>query len=239
MNTRAIAKLFARSLAGGLISVSLWQQAAAQNNPPPAGPLDGIQVQLELILQQLGEIESKIDNQTTDLRGVTQNWDKKLDSTNGDAQGCNSDRFTCLFDDTVVRDNETGAVWERAPDIAGGPDSDGKRTWGPSIAHCINREVGGRKGFRLPLVEELASLVDTTNSNPALPTGHPFFNVQTSSYWTATTDADTDNFARNVDFSDGGTGGSSNKIGLGNIKYYAWCVRGGKFFDGNTHETIH
>ena len=42
--------------------------------------------------------------------------------------------------------------------------------------------VGGTKGWRLPSVAELASLVDPANSNPALPTGHPFSNVQSPFY---------------------------------------------------------
>ncbi len=97
----------------------------------------------------------------TDLRGVTQNWDKKLDATNGEANGCNSDRFTCIFPDAThpdgaaVRDNETGLVWERDPLIT-------SATWGAAIAHCASLEVGNRKGFHLPLLEQLTTLIDTS-----------------------------------------------------------------------------
>jgi hypothetical protein len=34
---------------------------------------------------------------------------------------------------------------------------------------------------------ELASLLDLENLNPALPTGHPFMNFQSSNYWSSTT----------------------------------------------------
>ena len=114
------------------------------------------------------------------------NWDKKLDSTNGNANGCNSDRFTCIFPDATfpdgaaVRDNETGLVWERTPDTTLFPN------WASAFGHCYKREVGGRKGWSLPTVEQLASLVDTSNSSPALPTGHPFQNV-VAIFWAART----------------------------------------------------
>jgi hypothetical protein len=103
----------------GILVVGLLSGPVMGQGPPPAGPFQDIQATLGIILDRLTDLEDKIDEQTTpatDLRGVTQNWDKQLDASNGDpATGCNSDRFTCLFGDTVVRDNETGLVWERSP----------------------------------------------------------------------------------------------------------------------------
>ena len=52
--------------------------------------------------------------------------------------------------------------------------------------HCPNKNVGGRKSWRLPSFPELASLIDPSNANPTLPTGHPFTNVQSAHYWSAT-----------------------------------------------------
>ncbi|MCA9423091.1 MAG: DUF1566 domain-containing protein [Nitrospira sp.] len=162
-----------------------------------------------------------------DLEGVTQNWDKKLDSTNGDANGCNSDRFTCLFGDTVVRDNETGLVWERDPDT-------GVRTWIHAISHCARREVGGRKGFHLPMLEQLATLVDSSNSDPTLPTGHPFLNVQSAEYWSATTDAGDPADAWVVGFGSG----SMDVKGKANGVIHAWCARGGQAYDGQDVQSV-
>ncbi len=59
---------------------------------------------------------------------------------------------------------------------------------------CTTRTTGNRKGWRLPSVHELASLIDSNNlsGNPDLPPGHPFTNVQGEPeiYWSATTAAE-------------------------------------------------
>jgi hypothetical protein len=140
------------------------------------------------------------------LLGVTQNWDKVLPA---------AQRFVVLvaFNNEAVRDNETGLVWERSPGLT-------IFGWKDARLHCPNKNVGGRKGWRLPSFPELASLIDPSNSNPTLPTGHPFSNVQAAHYWSATALADEPTSAWLVDFNLGvGTGG---KTGSG----HAWCVRG-------------
>jgi hypothetical protein len=87
--------------------------------------------------------------------------------------------------------------------------------------------VGNRKGWRLPTIQELASLVDPTQSNPALPAGHPFSNVQSSSfYWSATTFAFDASGVWVERFNDGGVG-PSNKSN----DYFVWFVRGGQGVD--------
>ena len=71
-------------------------------------------------------------------------------------------------------------------------------------------------------MHELASLVDPNQSNPALPPGHPFTNVQSSGYWSATTSADGPTIAWGVVFGDGGVS-TFGKI----APFFVWCVRGG------------
>jgi hypothetical protein len=141
------------------------------------------------------------------LAGVTQNWDKNLPS---------GSRFTVLsaFGGAAVRDNETGLVWAQSPALT-------VFGWKDARLHCPNRNIGGRKGWRLPSFPELASLIDPSNLNPTLPTGHPFSNVQADHYWSATALADEPTSAWLVDFSLGvGTGGKEV------ISGHAWCVRG-------------
>ena len=139
-----------------------------------------------------------------------QNWDKNLPSAS---------RFTVLaeFNGAAVRDNNTGLVWEQAP----APTS---AVFQDSTYGCANKTIAGQKGWRLPAIIELASLVDPSvvGPGPTLTVGHPFTNVQSALYWSATTHAVTPTTAWIVDFTTG-TLGSDNKS-TGN--HLAWCVRG-------------
>jgi hypothetical protein len=141
---------------------------------------------------------------------ATPSWGQKL-TTN---------RFVILanWNSEAVLDRETGLVWERSPDTT-------LRDWSLAQFHCNSRSVGGRMGWRLPGIQELASLMDPTVSGQRLPAGHPFVNVQFA-YWSTTsrdivvtTPIPGAWFAR---FSDGDIFviGKSNQV-------YVWCVRGG------------
>jgi hypothetical protein len=83
-------------------------------------------------------------------------------------------------------------------------------------------------GWRLPGLQELASLVDPSvpSPGPTLPSGHPFQNLQSGGYWSATTHAEFSELARVLSFYDGSVV-NGDKSGLG----YAWCVRGGQGLD--------
>lgn len=102
----------------------------------------------------------------------TQNWDE---NRTGAA------RFTVLgaFGNAAVRDNNTGLVWEQSPDLT-------TRTWVEATTYCVNKTVGGTKGWRLPSVVELASMIDPSLIAPFVP-ANVFNGVQSASYWSATT----------------------------------------------------
>jgi Protein of unknown function (DUF1566) len=158
----------------------------------------------------LADKDDKDCDSATGLSGVTQNWDKNLLSAS---------RFTVLaaFGGAAVRDNETGLVWEKAPQMS-------LETWDSARYTCVRKNVGGRKGWRLAAISELASLIDPTVAipGPTLPPGHPFLNVQSSGYWSASTDAEVPSAAWNVGFGAGSVG-RSTKTANGQV----WCVRGG------------
>lgn len=133
-------------------------------------------------------------------------------------------RFVVIpeLNNEAVLDRETGLIWEKSPDTT-------TRTWSDAVYYAYNKTVGGRKGWRLPTVEELASLVDTTQDDPTLPSGHPFTNVQSSGYWSSTTYVDdvSNTFIFIVSFYD------DNVYYLyKSLNRYVWCVRGGQGHDG-------
>ena len=177
---------------------------------------------VSLLLSAVPLQAAKPGSSPTDLSGVTQNWDKKLP---GDS------RFTVLpdFNNQAVRDNETGLVWERSPETS-------QRTWEDAVRTCWLRQVGGRAGWHLPLIEELASLVDPTvpTPGPALPLAHPFQNVQQGAYWSATTDVRVEflptqawEVRLDIPFGVNAIIGDSGKTS----SRFVWCVRGGTHAD--------
>ena len=148
-------------------------------------------------------------NPTTDVSELTQNWDKKMPSAS---------RFTILsaFGDAAVRDDETGLVWEKTLETT-------EVSWADARAACADKDVGGRKGWRLPSIFELASLMDLSmRTGPTLPLSHPFTNVQMDVYWSATTIAGNPNSAWIVFFDTGKVDHAFKTI-----TFHAWCVRGG------------
>jgi len=146
------------------------------------------------------------------LDGITQNWDKALPT---------AERFVVLpaFNNEAVRDNETGLVWERSPATTT------EKNWHSARFTCVNKNVGGRRGWRSPSIIELASLNDPSvpPPGPTLPAGHPFTNVLANIYWSATTNAESPmvsawfmNFFRGV-----------ASAGTKTDPFLVWCVRGG------------
>ncbi|MGA6826180.1 DUF1566 domain-containing protein [Nitrospira sp. NS4] len=132
-------------------------------------------------------------------------------------------RFIILsnFNGEAVLDRETGLVWEKTPISSLFPLRNAR-------AECTSHTTGGRKGWRVPSVHELASLVDPANHDPALPTGHPFTNVQLDvAYWSGTFQQ----FLGSVDVWGVYFSGSGSVPGF--FAYtsplHVWCVRGGMY----------
>jgi len=145
---------------------------------------------------------------------ATPSWDQKLQC---DTQAT-CPRFIVLsnWNNAAVLDRETGLVWEQSPGTT-------RQTWPNAQPLCNNKVVGNRKGWRLPTIQELASLLDPSVPGLALPAGHPFSNINTLQYWSATTIASNTSFAWIVIFGSGDVT-SDNKDP--NFKDFVWCVRG-------------
>lgn len=140
-----------------------------------------------------------------------ESWDDKIPNA--------GTRFKVLteFGGQAVLDKETGLVWEQSPATT-------TYEWHDARVQCANRTTGGRKGWRLPSVHELNSLIDPTLGppGPALSVGHPFLNVQTNIYWSATTVAGFPDVAWWINTFVGEVFAEHKAF-----RHYAWCVRGG------------
>lgn len=75
-------------------------------------------------------------------------------------------------------------------------------------------------------MEELSSLMDTTQNNPSLPIGHPFGNVQWSFYWASSAVHGDTSSAHGVYFATG-----HRSTGEKSTSNHVWCVRGGQGYD--------
>ncbi|MDR4465624.1 MAG: DUF1566 domain-containing protein [Nitrospira sp.] len=143
------------------------------------------------------------------IADIVQNWQDAHPATN---------RFVILqdFNNEAVLDTDTGLVWEIAPrPIA--------ITWNEARATCLTRSTGGQKGWRLPAPIEMRSLVGPAIDSPIpnIPPGHPFVNIQPTSYWTVVPESHQPAYAKYVDAFLGNV--------LSFVKIYtfpAWCVRG-------------
>jgi hypothetical protein len=125
--------------------------------------------------------------------------------------------------DDMVLDKETGLVWMRAAAI-------NKTTWKNGLSICNNMVPGNRKGWRLPTIQELGSLIDYSvlPPGPTLPSGHPFIDVQfgDDAYWSATVSVDNSLAAWGAFFNDGYVTYIHKEVPL-----WYWCVRGGQGAD--------
>jgi hypothetical protein len=147
-------------------------------------------------------------------------WDRKLACLTF----ATCPRFVVLtnWNSEAVLDKETGLVWEKSPNPTAQP------TWSAARLNCTGSTTGNRKGWRLPSIHELTSLIDpTVVSGPTLPPGHPFVTVFKADYWSATTNVENPANAWGVGFDDGGVGDGPKTI----TTPRAWCVRGGNNAD--------
>ena len=138
-----------------------------------------------------------------------------------------SERFVVLaaFDNQAVLDKETQLVWERSARGRVPYAVD----WDLARVDCFNRILAGRKGWRLPSVHELNTLIVPNFGlpKPQLPDGHPFTDIaigsgDTNGYWSATTNEGYPQNAFYIRFSDGFVYDVTK-----DAQRRAWCVRGG------------
>ena len=104
---------------------------------------------------------------------ATPSWDQTLPA---------GSRFVVLanFNSEAVLDRETGLVWQRTP----GPPA---TTFYVASGTCLFTQIGGRRGWRLPAIPEINTLLDSTVRNaPPVQAGHPFvLPLRYANFWTS------------------------------------------------------
>jgi hypothetical protein len=189
-----------------------------------------------LILQGVQRLEEKLIN----LDAILKALNAKLDAINAKTDGVIQKqqqaasqldthhsrsatlpanlRWAPVLDNTAVLDRETGLVWSLTVSSLG-------ETWYSARSTCQINNTGGRKGWRLPSLHELTSLIDTTVQGPGskLPVGSPF-NRRPIDYWSGTISLDDPTRAWTVNF---GTGVSKDTMQRGDLGIAGtWCVHG-------------
>lgn len=101
-------------------------------------------------------------------------WDQSITCVPG-----NCPRFVVLsnMSSDAVLDRESGLVWQKAPG--------GTADWEGAGLACAGTTTGGKLGWRLPTIDELGTVGDTTQG---LPAGHPFEGIVLGPtfYWSST-----------------------------------------------------
>jgi hypothetical protein len=196
-----IGGLVLASYGGGIVPAEAHDNQKNENHH--LNPFKQILNKLDEVLKKLGSAGGGGEE-----GNYTSRWDTNKPSAS---------RFTVLaeFGNAAVRDNNTGLVWEQMPTMT--------LNWTDARFQCLNKAVptvGGTRGWRLPSVTELTSLIDSSLTAPYVPT--VFAGVQVGNYWSATTIADGGSLNKfSVSFQDGSVG-STNKGNTNNV----WCVRG-------------
>ena len=179
-------------------------------------PFKQILSKLNLILEKLnaGGGGAPLSPSTGGAAGMR--WDTNKPS---------AERFTVLtdFGGAAVRDNNTGLVWEQSPSTIS------LVTWTDARTQCLEKNVGGTRGWRLSSVVELASLIDPSLIHPSsgIPPIVPgvFTGVQSATYWSATTNAAVNPGFSSTKFLLSFDDGTVSPTAQGNTANF-WCVRG-------------
>jgi hypothetical protein len=133
-------------------------------------------------------------------------------------------RFTDNGDGTVT-DNVTGLIWLKNTNCWGTQSLANALTNANGLASdsCGLSDASSAGNWRLPNINEFHSLIDLTQSSPALPSSHPFTAVQSNPYWSSTSHPTYTTDAWRVPLHDGRVIEGDKSFSV-----YVWPVRAGQ-----------
>lgn len=145
-------------------------------------------------------------------------------------------RFSAVADGTVT-DELTGLSWgadanaisTRDPQFDAGGNRDGRVSWQRALDYVakLNKEnYLGHNDWRLPNVNELASLLNAEETASGWLNRMGFTNVQSAGYWSSTGVAANKGDAWAVDFGEGTTFAAHKEAADSKPAQYVWPVRG-------------
>ena len=209
----------------GVGSMSMWSGSESSSGtfvwPVRAGVTDGNpDPAYSVNLRRTGQGLSYGPGDDGDIQAGVAWPDPRFTVTYCDASGpCANPAEDCDLDPTndVVTDNLTGLTWIRLLDNT-------QRTWEESLAYATGLNRCGYSNWRLPNINELASMIHNGEPDIAvwLNTSPPdyFIGLESWSYWSSTTDRAARGAAMVVDL---WYGSITNRSKGG--YYYAWPVR--------------
>ena len=138
-----------------------------------------------------------------------------------------------LLQADMVRDSETGIVTDNTTHLQWQDNAiSEKMNWLSAIEACEELTLGGYSDWRLPNINELKSIRDTSKYNPAIK--NIFQNTASGAYWTSTTLAGYANNAWNIYFHQGGFENTRHKNELN----YVRCVRDANKNDSDINDDL-
>ena len=184
-------------------------QEAVMNQPTKSETT----AQHDMIKANLADVETELARRMQEVKELVE----VLEPGGAPPCGPGTEALRFVVNGLEVCDNTTGLYWEQSP-------STSFFTWDSAKnVHCPNLDLGNGKVYRLPVIKELISLLDHSQSGPPLPIGHPFGNVGPSaSYWSAQPSVDFLTEAWYVRFPTGLLLTASMALVDGPL---AWCVR--------------
>ncbi|TVQ95313.1 MAG: DUF1566 domain-containing protein [Desulfovibrionales bacterium] len=203
--------------------------ALAGDLEPPSGPAPTMKT-LQEIWDKLEEMDARLEpgsgpgSVNIPRTGQATSYGDRDDGALQKGVAWPGPRFTDNNNGTVT-DNLTNLVWLKNAGCFGG------KTWATALADA-NGLAHGQCGLTdgseagdwwLPNIRQLQSLVDYGRSDPALPSGHPFTGVQSSYYWSSTSNAANTDRAWDVRMTNGVVSFSSKTV-----TEHVWPVRAGQ-----------